>query len=133
MTELVLPAAMVEAAARKAYERVEVATSILTWDKIPDTLRGREGRERWLSVATEVLAAALGVCEVREEYAAQLTYADGQTNGPKWWDRDIAVTCAIAASPKDWAEPGPPGVVLRRLVIWTPAEEVPNGVRDVVV
>jgi hypothetical protein len=72
----------------------------------------------------KTLAALLAGGTIRVEWGYRLTYNDGQTKTR--WVGDAAdaeaVARTVALSPRNWAEPGRDGEVLRQFVIVTAPE-----------
>lgn len=78
-----IPAAMVEAAARTAHER-SVREKGITGLVLPWSDLHPAARKYWLNRAAEDLGAALGVCEVHEQWQATLDEGQGYPCSG-WW------------------------------------------------
>ena len=101
--DVALPAAMIEAAARAWFAWFQVDQTVNEWDQLPPW-----DQDIYREAAARGLAAALGVCDVREERRTVTSKDDGATMVYPW-----VVTTH--------------GGNLRRLVITTPAESDPSA------
>lgn len=77
--------------------------------------------------AADAIVAAGG--EVAEQWGYRLTYPNGEPMTKSRWLTPTdpgarLIAESVCASPANWDPPGPPGELLRRLVVTTPAEVV---------
>lgn len=120
MAEFTVPPAMVQAAARAAFNLDRQAGHDWWPDATPPE------RAIYLTKSEVALTAALSVCEVREEPGLRQANTERpELNGDLWQDDRRPNPYDIAAEFELWRDVEPPWSCsrIRRLHITTPAEE----------
>ena len=118
MTDFELPAAMVEAGARRWWEILTVAPRT-PWEE-----RDEQDRQHDRDQVTLILAAALSVCEVRERWRVT-GHSLGEHRGEGWRQDADSLPDALNVAQHYRVDHDARGVEIGRLlIVFTPAEQV---------